>query len=358
MSTCLLFPGGTPESLAQMKQLASQGMRTIGASSIINDPARTLYSTWKFLPFVADPAFEESFLALVKSEHVTHIFTRHPVIRRYLEQLIAEHALPITLDAQAFAANSIAHQRLLFEQVDDALRLPFQLNLPDEAPVLSRMHMASMMHHTLRIDGQTSDEKIFALMEIFRTCPKGDIIEIGSFWGRSACLLTLLSHHYTIGNLLCIDPWENLSAHQVGVPEHLNDEAKAIDFESAFRGFIMNLVPYSQGRVNYVRGDSHLTHHHYRPNYTVQTEAFGPTTYTGSIACLHIDGNHDLKHITADIADWIPHVVAGGWVIIDDYQWTFGDGPQKAADAWMEKNSARIARAFVTGSALFIKLSK
>ncbi len=357
MSTCLLFPGGTPESLAQLNALKTQGSAVIGASSIINDPARTLYSSWKFLPFVADPAFEESILTLIKNENITSIFTRHPIIGRYLKRLVAAHNLSITLDAEEFAAQSITQQRLLFKQVDDALHIPFNLNLNNEAPTLTRLEMAAMMQHVLRIDGQSSDEKIVALMEIFRSCPKGDIIEIGSFWGRSACLLTLLNHHYAIGHLLCIDPWENLSAHQEGVPEHVNDEARDIDFESAFNGFLLNLLPYSQGRVNYIRSDSHRAHAQYRPNHTVTSEAFGSTTYAGTIACLHIDGNHDLAHITADIDDWVPHMAAGGWIIIDDYQWTFGDGPQKAADAWMSSNASRITRAFVTGSALFIKIA-
>ena len=43
-------------------------------------------------------------------------------------------------------------------------------------------------------------------------------------------------------------------------------------------------------------------------------------------------------------------------IIIDDYQWTFGDGPQIAADAWLEKNSVQVVCSFVIGSALFIKL--
>lgn len=49
-------------------------------------------------------------------------------------------------------------------------------------------------------------------------------------------------------------------------------------------------------------------------------------------------------------------VIDGGWVIVDDYQWAFGDGPQMAADNWMSRNGQHVDRVFVIGSALFMKL--
>jgi hypothetical protein len=355
MSAALLFPAGMPEALEQLRVLTAQGRRVIGASSLPNDPAQPLYPAWAFLPFITDPRFEDAFVALVKAQRVTNVFTRHPVIGRYLKALIAQHRLEIALDAATFAAATIEQHQSIFARVDALIAQPFALTLPNERPALSRLAMASLMCHALRIEGQSSDEKIVALMEIFRSCPRGDIVEIGSFWGRSACVLAVLAKHYAIGALLCLDPWRNDEAHQEGVPQHLNDEARDIDFDSAFQGFLINLLPYADGRINYTRGGAHDAHARYREGLSVTSEAFGTTTYTGRIACLHIDGNHDLAHITQDMADWIPHVVAGGWIIIDDYQWAFGDGPQIAADRWVEENLPDIACAFATGSALFIK---
>ncbi len=355
MSAALLFPAGMPESLVQLRVLVAQGRRVIGASSLPNDPAQPLYPAWAFLPFITDPQFEASFLALVHAQQVTTVFTRHPVIGRYLKALIAQHGLDIALDAATFAAATIEQHQSIFARVDALIAQPFSLVLPNQKPALSRLQMASLLCHALRIEGQSSDEKIVALMEIFRSCPRGDIVEIGSFWGRSACVLALLAKQYEVGALLCIDPWRNDSAHQEGVPQHLNDEARDIDFDSAFQGFLINLIPYSDGRINYIRGSAHNARAQYKKGLQVTSDAFGTTAYTGAIACLHIDGNHDLLHISQDIADWIPQVVAGGWIIIDDYQWAFGDGPQIAADRWVEQNLPDIACAFATGSALFIK---
>lgn len=357
MSTVLLFPGGMPECLSQLSQLQMQGRKVIGASAITNDPARSFYSNWEFMPFVTDDAFEQSLLALFKNHDVSSVFTRHPIIGRYLAQIIQKYQLSITLDAAAFASDAIQQQRNVFARVDGALAQPFLLDIPTQAPALDRMQMAAMMHHTLRIEGQSSDEKIIALMEIFRSCPKGDIVEIGSFWGRSACLLALLATHYEVGPLLCLDPWLNDAAHQEGVSDNVNAEARDIDFDSAFRGFQLNLMGYNHHHINYIRGGAHAALAAYKPGLSVTTESFGTTHYSGAIACLHIDGNHDLAHITQDIEDWVPHVIPGGWIIIDDYQWAFGNGPQVAADHWCISNNHRIARIFATGSALFIKLT-
>jgi hypothetical protein len=358
MSTVLLFPGGMPECLSQLGVYTARGKKVIGASSITNDPARTLYPSWELIPFVTDPAFESTLLSMLETHAVDTVFTRHPIIGRYLEQIIEKYDLSITLDALGFASDAIEQQRLILARVDSTIASPFALTLPGQALALNRMQMASMMLHTLRIEGQSSDEKIIALMEIFRSCPKGDVVEIGSFWGRSACLLALLAKHYSIGSLLCLDPWLNDAAHQDGVSDNVNAEARAIDFDSAYRGFQLNLMGYSDHHVNFIRGDAHSALAQYESGLAVTTESFGHTIYTGKIACLHIDGNHDFAHVTQDIEDWVPRVIPGGWIIIDDYQWAFGDGPQIAADKWCIENQHRIACIFATGSALFIKLAE
>ena len=358
MSTILLFPGGMPEALEKLHMLKAQSARIVGASSLVNDPARPFYPTWECVPFVTAPDFEDALLALLRTHQITDIFTRHPVVGRFLEEIIRKHQLAVTLDSAAFASATMHQQQLTFARVDRALAEPFTLEGLSSKPPLNRLQMAALMQHVLRIEGQSSDEKILAMLEIFRSCPRGDIVEIGSFWGRSACVLALLAQHYGIGSLLCLDPWRNDSAHQDGVAEHVNAETRVIDFERAFLGFQLNLVPYHHGRVNFIRGDAHVSRTLYKPGFTVTSEAFGTTRYDGKIACLHIDGNHDLAHIRNDIADWVPLVIPGGWIIIDDYQWAFGDGPKIAADAWLAEHAARVACAFETGSALFIKLAE
>ncbi len=356
MNKTLLFPAGMPESLARWEALREQGKKAIGASALPNDPARPLYEEWAFLPFITDAAFEPQFLALVQDHGIHEVFTRHMVIGRYLNDLVRKHALPIHIDTLPFAANAIRKQQDVLMQVDALRRQPLELAIAGAKPALGRLAMAAVLLHAHHAEGQSSDEKLFALMEIFRSCPQGDIVEIGSLWGRSAVALAMLSQQFKVGPLLCIDPWRNDAAHQAGVPDQLNDEVRLLDFDSAYLGFQLNLIGYDAGHVNFLRADAHVSQQDYKSGLEVTSEAFGTTRYSGEIACLHIDGNHGLEHVTRDIDDWVPHVKPGGWIIIDDYQWSFGDGPQIAADAWMKANALRVACVFATGSALFIKL--
>ena len=56
------------------------------------------------------------------------------------------------------------------------------------------------------------------------------------------------------------------------------------------------------------------------------TEAFGETRYEGRIGLLHIDGNHDYRHVLDNTQVWAPFVRPGGWIIFDDYESDSGDG--------------------------------
>jgi len=96
---------------------------------------------------------------------------------------------------------------------------------------------------------------------------------------------------------------------------------------------------------------------HYRNHKSVTTSSFGTTSYRGHIAILHIDGNHSYAAAKADIASWSGLVADGGWIIVDDYVWPYGDGPKRAGDEFMAENNERIEVAFVMGSALFLQLS-
>jgi len=108
--------------------------------------------------------------------------------------------------------------------------------------------------------------------------------------------------------------------------------------------------------VNYLRMASVAAADVYRRRRRIRTEDFGETAYGGKIALLHIDGNHALAAVRADIAAWKPRVRAGGWIVFDDYCWPFGDGPKIAADEFCGEHADAIGVAFVTGGALFAQI--
>jgi predicted O-methyltransferase YrrM len=51
-----------------------------------------------------------------------------------------------------------------------------------------------------------------------------------------------------------------------------------------------------------------------------------------SVDILHIDGNHDEKHVTMDILYYLPLVKKGGYVIMDDATWP---GVKKSIDTYL-----------------------
>ena len=178
------------------------------------------------------------------------------------------------------------------------------------------------------IPGACGEATMIAAMEAMRHAPRGDVVEIGAGWGRSAMLLLWLTRRYQVGPLLCVDPWLNDTLVK-GAPRA--DEALAI--------FEINLAPFADGRLNYLRARSADAARAYGEALTVTTEAFGTTVYQGQIAFLHIDGAHAEAEVARDCELWSPHVVPGGWIHFDDYDWAFGDGPRRVADAFVARSS-------------------
>lgn len=353
----LIFPGGMAESLAFKRTIDAMGHRVIGASSVASDPAIAVYDAWVFLPYIGTESFDDALVAALNAHAIDVLFTPHSVIAHHLERLIDAGKISVTLVVEPQARQATQAQLSIFTRIDHMMRFPLHLAIGGQAPALTNLQLATLIQHASNIVGSTSEEKLLAMAEIFRSCPKGDIVEIGTFWGRSAAILAVLATHFDRGPLLCIDPWHREETLQIGISQDVNHTARDLDFDAAFRGFLMGVAPYAApGKINYLRTTSDLACDLYKHASTITSPELGASTYSKRIACLHIDGNHGLEAVTRDIDHWLPLVVAGGWVIVDDYQWAFGDGPKIAADRWMERHPERIARAFVIGSALFMRL--
>jgi len=72
------------------------------------------------------------------------------------------------------------------------------------------------------VPGMCDHDKMDALCAVLRCAPTGDIVEIGSWWGKSAVLLHMLSRQHKIGALLCVDPWQD--EHLLQVESNLVDQ--------------------------------------------------------------------------------------------------------------------------------------
>jgi methyltransferase family protein len=351
----LVFPGGMPASVMWARHASESGMRVVGASSLAHDPARPNYSEWIFLPWIGDADFADALDCCVREQNIDTVFTEHPVVWRRLRELLPKMSRNVRLEAQPWAAELADYRGYR----DIALRFHQQpLNLAaagSPAPPLPLPQLAALVRLFQLVPGECGHAKLEALTAIFRWMPPGDIVEIGSLWGRSAVALAFLGRHYRIGNLLCVDPWRTEELHQ-GIPavDAVFDQAPMDDIFEAFR---MNLAPF-QGLVNYSRSRSSEAASIYANEHCFTSQDFGRTKYTGEIALLHIDGNHALEAVWRDISLWRHFVGARAWIVFDDYCWPFGDGPRTAADEFCGMFRGNLTAGFVAGGALFVQLAR
>jgi hypothetical protein len=349
----LVFPAGTPEGLAFRDQAAARGLRVVGASSLERDPAAGGYEAWERLPYVNDPGFDEALGEVVRRHDVRAVHAPHFIVWKHLSERLGQIAPGARLTGGAGPQDNERVYRALRERAAKLKSPCFWPARPGKPP-LSLLERAGLMRLVDAIPGMCGEAKMVAVMEAMRHAPRGDVVEIGAWWGRSAALLVWLARRYDVGPVLCIDPWDDAALMQ-GDP--VVDEASAgCDAEEALRIFEINLAPLAQGRLNYLRMRSADAARIYGPGLKVDTEAFGATRYGGDIAVLHIDGNHAEPEAARDCELWTPQVAAGGWIIFDDYEWAFGDGPRRAADAFVGREAGRIAACFKAGAALFVQL--
>ena len=131
------------------------------------------------------------------------------------------------------------------------------------------------------------------------------------------------------------------------------------DFDHFRRGFVLNLRHAKRPPLAYLHATSDKAYDAYKDApVSLSTPEFGTADFTGQIAVIHIDGNHDEAAVVRDCEQWLPHVTTDGWVIIDDYIWAHGDGPQLAGDRLLGRYSDHIKRSFVIEKGLFVQLKK
>ncbi|MEE9301433.1 MAG: class I SAM-dependent methyltransferase [Alphaproteobacteria bacterium] len=352
----LVFPGGMDRSLDYAHQATGSRRRVVGASSLAYDPARANYADWVRLPLVTEPAFEGALRDAVEGKKIGEIFTPHPMIGDYLERRLAEIAPGVRLVHESLLDVPETYRRLT-RAVDALTDGPWDVaGPPPRTEELGRIERYALFNHARTLPGQCDNEKIWAICEVLRRCPPGDLVEIGSLWGKSAFVLTWLARRFAIGPVLCIDPWSAETRHQHDEGGKVNAFADRMDFDAAFEIFQINLADFDGRWINFLRSTSQEAVAVYTEKHDVRSETFGRTRYAGQIAFLHIDGNHDHASVADDIALWAPLVMPGGWIMLDDYRWAFGHGPKLAGENLLSVYAGRIGAAFVADSALFLWL--
>lgn len=353
MSTILIFPSSTVEARKYYALAKERGDDVVAASSLLYDETSHAYENYIRLPSIRDPLFADHFLKAVNDFQIDRIFSTASIVRAFLDRLIAEHGLKIRHVTEPPVSLQMRAYRELLARADDAAR--FINVLSDGKFIPSRLHIAAVMRHAADIYGESNESKLLAVMGIFPSAPKGDVVEIGALMGKSAFVLSFMADYHATGPMLVVDPWSSAALPFRGVPPFFSDLNREWDWDLAAEAFLINMLPTVSGNFGYLRMRSEDGYRKYQTEKSVTTEYFGTTKYSGRIAMIHIDGNHGYEFVKKDCCLWFSNLVPGAWAIIDDYVWAYGDGPERVGNVVLEQRRDDIDRAFVCGKALFIK---
>lgn len=128
--------------------------------------------------------------------------------------------------------------------------------------------------------------------------PPLNILEIGSFEGRSACWFLTHLMDDPGARLTCIDPWWQQTSQKV----------YAENMEGVFERFQKNIRATGRAaQVQVIRGDS-------------RTEM--PKLPAESFDLIYVDGNHTSEAVREDSLLAIALLKAGGLIVWDDYYWS------------------------------------
>lgn len=202
-------------------------------------------------------------------------------------------------------------------------------------PPLSRAQTAGLIRLFELTPGRCSHIKLEAIISLFRDLPEGDIVEIGTQFGRTALIFAVLASRYRTGKALCVDPWSNAEI---------------------FQAFTANLAPWSSV-VNYIRKPSTVASAIYASGAPVASPEFGTTEYSLAISLLHIGGNQAVDEVRSDLASWGSFLRPDGWIVFDGYRRPFWDGPRRVADEFCRDFEGHWSTAFEAGGALFVRLN-
>lgn len=355
----LVFPATVDAAIPFIRVARALGFEVIGASSVPLKPDQADYPELIHLPFVTDPGFDDAFLEALAEHRITHVHAPHHVVWWHLKKLRPARPVSFSLCEphpfeshwEAFSDSRHWAERQNVEAFAQALPQP-----PGGlAPPLGISQLAGLHRNFLRTPGETDEDKLGALYTISRLAPAGDVVEIGSLFGRSAQALAWLAGHYRIGSTLCIDPWRVSSATDQGPQASLiTDVGFHIDFEQVFLNFLATAA--ATPGTSYIRALSAEAIETYAQAARTGRHAadgLDPVSVQGRIALLHIDGNHRYDHVCADIRNWAPCLADHGWLMLDDYVWSFGDGPQRAGDELLATGD--YDHAFTLSDTLFLR---
>ncbi len=337
------------------------GIETIGASSAMSSPGNRTVNHFIHLPFITAPGFDQALLEAVGRHGITTIFSPHQVVWRHLNTLL--NSMPDNSRFELCKPDPLTSNWQLFSRHEDWAAMtqlsatPAWIDGMATRPPLSRACYAALRRQFLNTPGDSDEEKLHALCDIMRILPPGDLLEVGCLYGRSALALGYLASRHRLGSIICVDPWNTAELTDQGTQlASLDVERGHVNCEQVFRIFLSTAATLDN--IGYIRKTSVAAQPIYetaRRNGRLDSPELGSIAMAPHLSLLHIDGNHRYDHVQKDIETWSPYLVSGGWLLLDDYVWAFGDGPKRAGDELLD--GPLYDKAFVSGDTLFLRRS-
>jgi hypothetical protein len=352
--TILVFPSCIEAAVRFADEAHQWGQRVIGASSLDSDPYASRYDVWEKLPFINDAQFFPALKDLVKRQHVDSIFTPHAPSFNLLEAKLHFQIPHVAIRGEGPYKTQVKQMELALDQAERDLAVIAAFGL--EGSSLPVECVAGIMLQMDRLYGQCAREKALAVCAIMPSAAVGDVVEIGSLFGKSTYVFNRLASYCQIGGTLAVDSWNLERSVQLDAPLNIQDAPRKWNWEIVRQGFLVNMTGCSSPPFNYIRAASLAAYAQYSANPQITTAEFGTTMLAGSISVLHIDGNHDELSVGNDYDTWSQKLVDGAWVVFDDYHWPHGDGPRKVADRVVGDLGSRVQKRFVAGGALFVRI--
>jgi SAM-dependent methyltransferase len=352
--TILVFPSCLEAAVRFADEAHRWRQRVVGASSLDVDPYALRYDAWEKLPYIGEDGFFGALSALVRRQNIDSIFTPHAPSFNLLEA-----KLPSLLPHVAILGEGPYKTHV--KQIENALAqaehdLMEIAGFGIAAGPLPIQFIAGLLLQMDRFYGQCAREKALAICAIMPSAVKGDVIEIGSLFGKSTYIFNRLASYCGVGGTLAIDPWRLEVSIQHDAAPNIQDAPRKWNWEMVYQGFLVNMLGCACPPFNYMKTTSADAYARYSANPEVTTPEFGSTIFGGSIAVLHIDGNHDEVAVAEDFNLWSKRLAPGAWVVFDDYNWPHGDGPRKVADRAVSEFGDRVQRRFLAGGAFFMQI--
>lgn len=358
--TLLVFPIDVDSVWPTMRTARALGYRIIGASSVTPLPTVAEADLCLHLPYISDGGFDDALRSAMRMHGVTHLVTMHTGVWAHLARLGETDDLvraafcgshPVQHQWQAFAGSHHWAARQHLDDLGDRLAVPAH----SAALPLSVAEYASLHRGFLRIYGQCDVAKLEALCAIARATPPGDVVELGVFYGRSAYALGRLAHAHRIGSTVCVDSWGRTRVVDQGCAAGiLNSAQSSYDQDAVFAEFLA--LATEVPNLTYIRDEAALAASTYREvarRGRLKAPHLREVALTGTVSLLHVDANHRYDQVRGDVAAWEPMVQPGGWIVIDDYVWVFGDGPKRVGDELLDRGDFDCA--FTWSDSLFLR---